>query len=355
MSKVLLFEFLHVHAKAYVEASPSMRSEGWEMLEAVATDLAALPDVSVSVIVCPQASREVPQLSGVELLLTEALGIPEFTLDATTNGPFDVVVPIAPETDGVLAALVEAFRSHGQRVIVPSAKTIGIGTDKWKMFQHLQQHGVPTIPTWRASDVFLWSADGEQTSSVFSNNSHVVIKPVDGAGCDAIIRCKSCDLAESLSSMRSTTRRILQPLIDGRPWSVGCIGRGKNRSPLVLPPAQQNIEWQTDSSCDRPIYRGGTIGAELPPPSRQSLHRLMNRLLDVVYVEQGYVGIDLLRCSGNSNEEWLVTEINPRLCTSYVGYRKAAKFNLAGVLLGFCDSDTELWNEIPTSLFCKKA
>jgi predicted ATP-grasp superfamily ATP-dependent carboligase len=55
----------------------------------------------------------------------------------------------------------------------------------------------------------------------------------------------------------------------------------------------------------------------------------------------GYVGLDLLAPFATP-EELLVVEINPRLTTSYLGYRALADQNIAQYLLPACRPEEPL-------------
>jgi predicted ATP-grasp superfamily ATP-dependent carboligase len=51
----------------------------------------------------------------------------------------------------------------------------------------------------------------------------------------------------------------------------------------------------------------------------------------------GYVGIDVLLGRDPTGSGDLVVEVNPRLTTSYIGYRAACQTNLAEAMLAVCD------------------
>lgn len=323
------------------------------MLLAVATDLASVDDVTVTIASCAQAVSDLPQLPGIQILVTESQDVAGFVSETMENGPFDNVLPIAPETDNTLADLVAGFREHEQSVLAASAETITVGTNKWHMFQYLQKGEVSTIPTFKGGDGFARCQANSDGPSKRISSSLAVLKPADGAGCDGIIRRRAEEIDAVMENQERKNNQIVQPFLTGTSWSVGIIGRGAGTSPWILPAAQQHIEWRADGEVDRPVYKGGTVGVELPMESRAELQQLLQSLLKVVDVEHGYVGVDLLRCNEAGYPEWLVTEINPRLCTSYIGYRTAAQFNLAAILLGKGGSQALPWCDAPVTFFCE--
>jgi hypothetical protein len=61
------------------------------------------------------------------------------------------------------------------------------------------------------------------------------------------------------------------------------------------------------------------------------------RSLDAMpHPPHGYVGVDLILGNDPAGGADRVLEINPRLTTSYVGLRAAAKTNLAEAMLAVC-------------------
>jgi predicted ATP-grasp superfamily ATP-dependent carboligase len=338
MRRVLLFEYLHVHSQWYADASPSMRDEGRAMLLAMAADIAALNDVAVTVALCEAVHGELTSMPGVDIICVKGVDEVSFVTSVLRHGPFSDVLPIAPETGGVLATLVREFRSHGQHVIAAAEDTILLGSDKWQMFQFLQQHRVATIPTKLVT---------EHTDGDFAET--YVIKPIDGAGCEGVKRLTHDEFVTYRMQNSCCSDMIVQPFIAGQSYSVGLIGQGADTPPLILPVATQDVEW----SVTTPHYRGGSIPASLPKDSHVHLQDLLSQLLKFVTVDSGYVGIDLLRPVNLKDGEWLITEINPRLCTSYIGYRQATTFNLARYLLGNRRLEPIEWKAAPLDFSCE--
>jgi predicted ATP-grasp superfamily ATP-dependent carboligase len=92
---------------------------------------------------------------------------------------------------------------------------------------------------------------------------------------------------------------------------------------------------------------GGEIPAQLTRQTKDQLRQICNRLREVIKPVVGYVGVDFFLPEGS--EQPLVMELNPRLCSSYIGYRQATQTNLMSVVLG--QVKEIVWNEGQT-LFC---
>ena len=106
--------------------------------------------------------------------------------------------------------------------------------------------------------------------------------------------------------------------------SVGVIADSPSGGVHVLPTGQQHL-----SDDGRFHYRGGTIPACLPEAVDAS--QLVARICRSIEGLSGYMGFDLL-LPGDSRR-LLIVEVNPRLTTSYLGYRALAKENLAARIL----------------------
>ncbi len=73
------------------------------------------------------------------------------------------------------------------------------------------------------------------------------------------------------------------------------------------------------------------LGGELPLAAglAERARSLAERALAAMPAAVGYVGVDLVLGREPDGSEDVVIEINPRLTTSYVGLRAAARINLA--------------------------
>jgi len=120
---------------------------------------------------------------------------------------------------------------------------------------------------------------------------------------------------------------IVQPYCRGTPLSVAAViaDDGESKSIDILPLSRQRL-----SDDDRFCYLGGEIPSadcdtDCVSELVGSVCRQMNGL-------RGYVGFDLI-VTDESPGEVLLVEINPRLTTSYIGYRELMDVNIAGRVL----------------------
>jgi len=116
---------------------------------------------------------------------------------------------------------------------------------------------------------------------------------------------------------------IEQPFFPGTACSLAAFfHRG---SPCwFLPVALQHL-----SEDGRFRYLGGTVPAPEIKPER--LHQSIVAFAQAVPGLQGSVGFDFL--IPDSSGSPLLVDVNPRLCTSYVGYRRICRDNLSAWLI----------------------
>jgi predicted ATP-grasp superfamily ATP-dependent carboligase len=99
-----------------------------------------------------------------------------------------------------------------------------------------------------------------------------------------------------------------------------------------LPTCQQRL-----SADGRFTYLGGRLPLE--PPLDQRARRLAEAAVAALPQPRGYIGVDLVLGDAADGSGDRVIEINPRLTTSYVGLRAAAKSNLAAAMLAVVRGD----------------
>ncbi|MEO2031129.1 MAG: ATP-grasp domain-containing protein [Planctomycetaceae bacterium] len=310
MRRLLLFEFVHADSAEFADAPASIRTQAWAMLEAVLTDAVALNDVDVTVLLCESAAasvRDVP--AGVELLLCPD-GKSSLQALADAAGNSDFVLPIAPEWNRTLLRVAETLQPLPCHTLLPSRSMLKTCSDKLETWKGFGSSSIPMVscePLCGGSA----GADRSEPNSVF--------KPRWGAGCDGIRRGRLPQSADPRDYIR-------QPMIVGRSLSIGILGGpGIAQS---LPVAEQIIVWDDNV----PGYEGSTIPADLPHAAESRVMRITAQVIRQIGHFQGYIGLDFLL--SESDGTVYLNEINPRLCTSYVGYREILEFNLLDVMLG---------------------
>ena len=334
------------------------------MLRSVVADLCRIRGLNVSVVLCDPAKSSLTGLSNYQVMKIRDCEHADDAIQSIADlcaDKFDLVLPIAPESAGLLTSLVSELRQHGSKiltptviapaVLTPTVNVIKLCSDKWATFSLLTQHSLPTIPTVLPTDIRKLN---------IADDGAVVLKPTDGAGGEGISRMPLCEalrrFEQTNTELEYNNNRhqtdagettsdcglIIQPFLSGTSLSIAMIGHGKEQPPLILPLAQQTIEWNNN----QPRYTGGLIPASASEDTKIAARSIATRIADALQISTGYVGIDLLLL--DDEKTLLVTEINPRLCSSYVGYRKATSSNLAEAFMKPVSADSLSWNEQPT-------
>lgn len=361
---ILIFEYLLACRGAWCEASASMQREATSMLVSLASDFSRLADVCPVVLVAKEAWELLvsggPFPAEIEFVLFQNDPIEWLADPSRSPETFAATMVIAPECSGILVSLLRQLQMGGWKdvpnlnVSWPLAE---IFTDKLKTFEWLQQHELPT-PATRAVSVAehdrLRRSQGythllTDDQSMPMNTGLGVLKPRDGVGCDGIsfIQLSGKEFSVTDETGTGELTWLLQRYTPGVPCSVGFIG-GRGRRPATqLPPAHQNLRLQNG----QPIYCGGRIPCE--PALSAAIAPVARKLAIALGDFSGYVGVDLVVGPNASDElQATVIEINPRLCTSYVGYRKATASNLAAWMLGEHRDQQIGWNSEVTEFAC---
>lgn len=290
--------------------------EGRAMLLALLEDLTALDGVSVATVVHADVALQAPEAANLDIFPVPTSAESRATYRRLIADA-DAVLVLAPETGGLLKDLVV---EAGEKALNCSPEAIALCSDKLLLAEHCFAHGVPTIPT----RLVHWS------KSV--NNQHVhVIKPRDGAGCDRTFLVRGSGGWRRAQSQyeQNHSVAIQQPLCAGRPVSVAALFHPKGID--LFPVAEQDIGCG-GAFGNQYYYRGGNLPARITPRQTAAVHDLVRSVAATLPGLRGYVGIDVILPRENPDEPLLV-EINPRLTTSYVGYRQLSDQNLMTAIL----------------------
>lgn len=290
------------------------------MLAAVAEDFAALPGLRVSLLWNPVLGRP-PCPAAVEVIPSTSETEPR-TLTAAARH-CDCALIIAPECGGILAERSAWVAETSCRLIGPTAAAAALCGDKLACVQFLEACRLPTLPTRP------WSSAGERGAEcVFP----AVIKPRAGAGSTATYFIGDESHYRRLLPRLQTEPELLdavwQPYQPGTPVSVALVGRASGAS--VWPVCLQRL-----SADGRFHYLGGSVpvSPSLADKEQQcAVQELARRAWECLPGLTGYVGFDLILPPRGSGTPRII-EINPRLTTSYLGYRQLSSENLAYWLL----------------------
>ena len=342
------------------EIAQALLREGWAMLHALASDL-------------QQCGHQVFTCLDQELVQSKqdpTYALTSFDDFACSNRVdwlsqwrqvailAEITIVIAPEIDNLLALTVSHLREHGAIVLAPDALFLKATSDKLLFAEAMLDANLPH-PSTQTLTSFLQSPPAEQTSFAISSSDGLVLKRRDGAGCADMKRfendrslatwCRSKLLATQLSEATQRTENstwsmneraqhgeswIVQPWLVGSARSLAVLA---GRSHWILGSVAQRIEHlpcKDNASVSNVQYTGGF--GPLDDTTFQQLERFANRALNAIPGKpSGWIGIDFLIPDGAKDwTHWVPIEINPRLTTSYLGYRQWYGGALGDMLLG---------------------
>ena len=373
--KVAVFEFLSGGGLLYNAISPSdatrrsgcpqpdtisptarllepLHREGLSMLTALATDLASCGHevhtcLDRKAMADPMVESLLNRFSGLQV---HDIDIP--WLDRWINVAMDCdrTIVIAPELHQHLERIVNALRKAGALVIASSTSFIQATSDKLATAKLLEEKGIPHPRTQSLTQYRLGFTEpealagflrrGSASASGSGKSVNVTLKRRDGAGCaDMKVFADSRRLTEWLKTSESQDLAgeewIIQPWLPGRPASLALIADDDTWT--VLGAVEQQIELDFESiNCGySPVsYLGGA--GPLQGVSIEQLEHLSMRVRDSLPSgARGWIGIDFsIPDAMQSSQDLVVIEINPRLTTSYLGYRQWYGHALADWVLG---------------------
>jgi tyramine---L-glutamate ligase len=226
----------------------------------------------------------------------------------------DVALVVAPESDGILAALRRA--AGDAHWLGCSSQAIAIASSKRATGKRLAGHGLSTPPTW------------EPGRSAVSKARGWVVKPDDGAGALDTRRHDRFDdaRADLEQRLRRGKAATMERWIEGEPLSVSLMcGPGRT---AILAINRQHIDVDAAGSV---AYRGVRVAAIDPRAARAAaLVDVAHRVAQAIPGLRGFIGIDVV---DDPPRLPVVIEVNPRVTCAYVGLSAALGRNVAADML----------------------
>ncbi len=311
--RVFVFEYVTGGGFAGREMVSSLMAEGDLMLAAVVRDLLAVDGVALSL--CRDRRLDMPYLRA------DVEWVDHDWRDAWLRcmDDADAVLPIAPETDGLLEALCREVEQAGKILLNSRPRAVAVAASKQATFECLAAAGVPVVTTWQADRAPCRAA------------STVIVKPDMGAGCQGIrLLAGERALDDFLTQQTDLSKWLIQPYVHGVPASLSLM---VGDDCLCLLGTNRQRFAQIDDGF---VLLGCVVNGMIE--SAEALFPLAQRLCRAMPGLWGYVGVDLMLTEAGP----VVLEVNPRLTTSYVGLSRSVGRNVAALMLHLADDPAVL-------------
>ena len=310
-----LFIYEHITSGALSEHSLpiNIANEGDAMLMAVLHDCASLSGMSID-------TMRDQRLKAIDFFAESPQHNCHFISTPTEYAQFwkhclakaDAVLIIAPETDHILADIQQQVLAENKIILGCQPSAIKLTTDKNNCNQHLLKHNIAVVKTTLANHWLL---------KPFSSPSGYIIKPTDGAGCtDTYYFNDSDKLQKYLSShgLTSLNRFIVQPYVEGITASLSLLASNNDVEVLAI-----NRQHVTRSQHQLKLSACTINDLSAIPLSIKEASKLAQQIHQAIPGLWGHIGIDLIV----TDNSVLVTDINPRLTSSYIALGSSLELN----------------------------
>jgi predicted ATP-grasp superfamily ATP-dependent carboligase len=280
-----------------------LAKEGAMMRDAVLHDLGLLKDVTVC---CAYDQRTPLQHPVAEAIPIRDEEVWELWGECVSHA--DAVLPIAPETGGILLSMSELVSQHEKVLLGCSAGGIRVAGSKYSTYQALHSAGLNAVPTFKA----------DMLSSDMLDKW--VAKPDDGVGCEGSFVFDNANTCKTWMADRGE-QYIAQPYVEGTPASLCMLCKAGQA--WLLSCNRQLVEVRDGSF----LYEGSVVNGMAAYWDDFSF--LAQHIAQAIPSLSGYIGVDVIV----SETGIAILEINPRITTSYVGLNQAMGHNPAELLI----------------------
>ncbi|MFG1361544.1 ATP-grasp domain-containing protein [Xanthobacter pseudotagetidis] len=295
--RVFVCEFVTAGGLRDVPLPETLVPEGTRMRDAICGDLALLPGVRE---VLTTHDDRLPAPGATSVPVSE--GTDPWAAWGALAAQADVIWPVAPETSGLLAAMIRRLGRGGARLVASELAAVEACSSKSETARRLAAAGLPRIPTFPADaapDDLAWPR---------------LTKPDDGAGC--------ADTRLWPAGTRPSTAPglVVQPFVEGVPASLSVLVRPDGVRLLAV--NRQHLAVADGALSLTGLTVGGLQDAD------GTLARLAAQVAAAFPGLAGIVGIDLVLTDAGP----VVVEVNPRVTTAYAGLHAALGVNPAAFL-----------------------
>lgn len=314
--KILVFEYLCGGGLQGATWNDKIVAEGKLMLSALLKDLSQLPEHKVTVILDNRLTELSSQFPFSWRWVGERDSFFEVFQDNLKH--CDAAWVIAPETQGLLEQLTSQVVQAEKIPLGCTPDAIRVSTDKWLTFQTLRANRIPTIPTCLLNEVKQFP------------DYPCILKARDGVGCqDLWLIQNDTKFQHRLSQINKRENFILQAFLKGKHQSLSALFFEGACQVLCLNKQHLNFVGE------QPLLEALSVNVE---PFEARHQQIASDIAGAVPGLFGYVGIDLLEV----DSQLLVTEINPRLTSSYAAISEAIGINCAEQILRMNASSLEI-------------
>lgn len=246
----------------------------------------------------------------------------------------DTAIVIAPELDHHLIRIVEYLRKQHVSVLASSSEFLEAASDKLLTSELLKSKSIPHPETW---SVEAYRSLGKQARDVIHDRP-VTLKRRDGAGCVSMLYFPNQNALDRFLDCRQLTldldNMLVQPWLPGQPASLAVLVRPNGHMLLGCFEQHIRIVNNTNEIGDAAVVYGGGCGPAMGVSPSDLEHFAQKVLMAMPAGALGWIGMDFLIPVESSAQELVLIEINPRLTTSYLGYRQWYGAQLANLLTG---------------------
>jgi predicted ATP-grasp superfamily ATP-dependent carboligase len=320
-----LFIYEHITSGALINTAlpASLEREGNMMLHAIVEDFLQIADIEIIILRDGRLSNMTITNPALKTLHIDSEHAFQKAYN-TTKQQADFILPIAPETDGILFEIQHSILTEKGKSLGSQSNAIAISADKYQCYQVLQAHSISTPLSIIASEWPLLK---------FTSPNGYIVKPRDGAGCvDTLFFPNQSALSFWLTKQGNhLDQMIIQPYFVGTSisFSLLCSELGASVLSINHQHVSEKQGTLSFSGCTVNSVDISELTIEQATLLAQKVHQAVNGLW-------GFIGIDVVI----TDSDVMVVDINPRLTTSYIGLHESLQTNPAQLLLTMMNTNT---------------